>query len=191
MALMVNYTALPDAELITLMKGDDHAAFNEIYNRYWKFLLQAAYQVSRHRADSLDICQTVFLWLWENRANIRIIASLKGYLYNAVKFKLANLIRNGKVRETLFDDLEAIDIHTYKSNELELKQLQDFIHQLIHELPVRCREVFLLSRNEQLSHKEIAERLGISEKTVEDHITRAIGKLRGPLERLALIFLFF
>jgi RNA polymerase sigma-70 factor (family 1) len=188
---MVDYTALSDAELIALMKEDDHAAFNEVYDRYWKFLLQAVYQVSRHRADSLDICQTVFLWLWENRAKIRITASLKGYLYSAVKYKLANLIRNGKVRETLFDDLEAIDIQTYKSNELELKQLQDFIHQLIHELPVRCREVFLLSRNEQLSHKEIAERLGISEKTVEDHITRAIGKLRGPLERLALIFFFF
>jgi len=152
---------------------------------------KAAYQVSRHRADSLDVCQTVFLWFWENRATVQVMASVKGYLYNAVKFKLANLIRNGKVRETLFDDLEALDIHTYKSNELELKQLEAFIHQLIHELPVRCREVFLLSRNEQLSHKEIAERLGISEKTVEDHITRAIGKIRVPLERLATVFLFF
>ena len=188
---MVDYKALPDVELVALMKANDHIAFNEIYNRYWKFLLQAVYQVSRHRANSLDVCQTVFLWFWENRANIQVTASLKGYLYNAVKFKLANLIRNGKVRETLFDDLEIIDIHTYKSNELELKQLQDFIHQLVHELPVRCREVFLLSRNKQLSHKEIANRLGISEKTVEDHITRAIGKLRGPLERLVTIFLFF
>jgi RNA polymerase sigma-70 factor (family 1) len=188
---MVKYIALSDAELVALMKADDHAAFNEVYNRYWKFLLQASYQVSRNKSDSLDVCQTVFLWFWENRSEIRVTASLKGYLYNAVKFKLANLIRNGKVRETLFDNLEAIDIHTYRSNELELKQLQDFIHQLIHELPVRCREVFLLSRNEHLSNKEIAERLGISEKTVEDHITRAIGKIRVPLERLATIFLFF
>lgn len=187
---MIDYKALSDTELLALMKADDHAAFNEIYDRYWKFLLQAVYQVSRNRADCLDICQTVFLWFWENRATIRITATLKGYLYNAVKFKLANLIRNGKVRETLFDDLEAVDIHSYKSNELELKQLQDFIRQLIQELPVRCREVFLLSRDEQLSHKEIAERLGISEKTVEDHITRAIGRLRAPLERLATIFLF-
>jgi RNA polymerase sigma-70 factor (family 1) len=188
---MVEYKALSDAELIALIKADDHAAFNEVYDRYWKFLLQAVYQVSRHRADSLDVCQMVFLWVWENRAAIRVTASLKGYLYNAVKFKLANLIRNGRVRETLFDDLETVDVHTYKSNELELKQLQDFIRQLINELPSRCREVFLLSRNEQLSHKEIAERLGISEKTVEDHITRAIGKIRVPLERLATIFLFF
>lgn len=188
---MVDYRALSDAELVALVKADDHAAFNAIYDRYWKFLLQAAYQVSRHRADSLDVCQTVFLWFWENRASVRVTASLKGYLYNAVKFKLANLIRNGKVRETLFDDVKAIDVHTYKSNELELKQLQDFIRQLIHELPGRCREVFLMSRDEQLTHKEIAERLGISEKTVEDHITRAIGKLRAPLERLATIFLLF
>jgi hypothetical protein len=49
-----------------LVKAGDHAAFNSIYDRYWKFLLQAVYQVSRNRADSLDICQTVFFWFWEN-----------------------------------------------------------------------------------------------------------------------------
>jgi RNA polymerase sigma-70 factor (ECF subfamily) len=181
---------LSDEELIALVKADDHAAFNAIYDRYWKFLMQAAYQVSRHRADSLDVCQTVFLWFWENRATVRVSASLKGYLYNAVKYKLANLIRNGKVRENLFDKLKIIDVQTHKSNELELKQLESFIRQLIDDLPPRCRAVFLLSRDEQLSHKEIAERLDISEKTVEDHITRALTKLRGPLGRLATIFLY-
>ncbi len=187
----MRYEELSDRELIALVKADDHAAFNAIYDRYWKFLVQAAYQVSRHRADSLDICQTIFLWFWENRATVHVSASLKGYLYNAVKYKLANLIRNGKVRESRFDKLEIIDVQTYKSNELELKQLENFIRQLIDDLPPRCRAVFLLSRDEQLSHKEIAERLDISEKTVEDHITRALTKLRGPLGRLATIFLFF
>jgi len=187
----MRYGELSDEELMALVKADDHAAFNAIYDRYWKFLMQAAYQVCRQRADSLDVCQTVFIWFWENRATVRVSASLKGYLYNAVKYKLANLIRNGKVRENLFDKLKTINKQTYKSNELELKQLESFIRQLIDDLPPRCRAVFLLSRDEQLSHKEIAERLDISEKTVEDHITRALTKLRGPLGRLATIFLSF
>jgi RNA polymerase sigma-70 factor (ECF subfamily) len=188
---MPAYGHYSDAELVALLKTDDHAAFNEIYDRYWKSLVQAAYQVCRRREDSLDICQTVFLWFWEHRQHVQVTASLKGYLYNAVKYKLANLIRNGKVRETLFDDLEAVDVQTYSSHELELKQLQAFIRQLVDELPPRCREVFLLSRDQQLSHKEIACQLDISEKTVEDHITKALTKLRTPLEKLATIFLLF
>lgn len=139
----------------------------------------------------MDICQALFVWLWENRLVLHITTTLKGYLYTAVKYKVANLIRNGKIRESLFDDLAPVDTLTYKSNELEIKELQGFIAQLIDGLPQRCKEVFLLSRNEHLSHKEIAVRLGISEKTVDEHIHRALNKLRLPLDRLAFIFLLF
>jgi RNA polymerase sigma factor (sigma-70 family) len=114
---------------------------------------------------------------------------LQGYLYTAVKYKIANLIRHGKIRETLLDNLLAADIIAEEIKELEIKELKNFITQLIEELPQRCREVFMLSRDEHLSHRQISERLGISEKTVDDHITRALKKLRTPLSRMATIFL--
>lgn len=181
---------LSDSELIELLRTGNYGAFTEIYNRHWKFLFEAAYNVSRKREDSLDVCQSVFLWVWENRAQLKATTNLKGYLFTAVKFKIANQIRNGKYREGLFEDLEKIDSRVHQVDELEIKELKNFIAQLINELPNKCREVFLLSRTEHLSHKEIAERLGISEKTVDAHILAALKKLRVPLEHLALIFLF-
>jgi len=187
---MANYSSFTDQELIELLREGDYEAFTAIYNRYWKFLFDAAYNANRNREDCLDICQTVFLWVWENRGQVKITTNLKGYLYTAIKYKIANQIRNGKYREGLFDDLERLDTRSYQVNELEIKELKNFIDQLISELPDRCREVFLLSRTEHLSHKEIAERLGISEKTVDAHIIVALKKLKAPLESLAFIFLF-
>ncbi len=184
-------TKLTDEELLSLLKQRDMAAFTEIYNRYWKLLFNAAYHASNNREESLDICQTLFIWLWENSHVIVLKTTLKGYLYTAVKYKVANMIRNGKIRECLIDDLEAIDPRRYKENELELKELKNFISRLIDELPERCREVFLLSRDEQFSHKEIADQLGIAEKTVDEQISRALKRLRLPLGKLASIFLLF
>lgn len=185
------YTSLSDQKLTDLLKSGDRYAFTEIYNRYWKLLFNSAYNASRNKEDSLDICQNIFLWFWENREQINDSVNLKGYLFSAVKYKIANQIRNGKYREHLFEDLEHVDPRTYQVNELEIAELKAYINLLIQELPERCREAFLLSRDEHLSHKEIAVQLGIGEKAVNAHITRALKKLRAPLSRLAGIFLLF
>ena len=186
---MTNYSTYTDIELMDLLKSGDQAAFTAIYKRHWKFLFNGVFKATGHREDSMDICQTVFIWLWEKREVVQISSSLKNYLHTAVKYKIANLIRQGKIRETLFDELEEVDFRVYKENELEIKELKCFIAQLVDELPPKCKEVFQLSRNEQLSHKEIAEKLGISEKTVDEQIHRALKKLRVPLGRLVVIFL--
>lgn len=185
------HTGLSDQELTGLLKSGDRSAFTEIYNRYWKHLFNSAYNASRNKEDSLDICQNIFLWFWENRTRIDVSVNLKGYLFSAVKYKIANQIRDGKYREHLFDDLEHIDARTYQVNELEIAELKAYINLLIQELPERCREAFLLSRDQHLSHKEIAMQLGIGEKAVNAHVTRALKKLRAPLSRLAGIFLLF
>ena len=180
---------LSDAELTVLLNQGDAQAYTEIYNRHWKFLFSAAYNACRNKEDSFDICQTIFLWLWENRVKIKVSVDLKGYLYTAVKYKIANQIRNGKYRELLFENLEQIDTRVQQVNELEIKELKGFIAQLINELPEKCREVFLLSRDEHLTHKEIAQRLGIAIKTVDAHIANALQKLKGPLNKMASLFL--
>jgi RNA polymerase sigma-70 factor (family 1) len=187
---VANYTLFSDQQLASLLKEGDELAFTEIYNRHWKFLFSAAYNALRHKEDSLDICQSVFMWVWENHKSITITTNLQSYLYTAIKYKVANLIRQGKVRESLLDDVMVSEIRMDEKQELEIKELKHFINQLVNELPDKCRDVFLLSREEHLSHKQIAERLGISEKTVDDHITRALKKLRDPLGKMASIFLF-
>jgi len=87
--------------------------------------------------------------------------------------------------------LERIAGFTPDNDKLTEEDISRLLDQGIAELPEKCREVFLLSRNEHLSHRQISERLGISEKTVDDHITRALKKLRTPLSKMATIFLSF
>jgi RNA polymerase sigma-70 factor (ECF subfamily) len=188
---MSNYCKHTDNELVNLLQDGDHASFTEIYDRYWKPLYNAAYQACRSREDSLDICQAIFVWIWDNRSIITIPTTLKGYLFTAVKYKVANFIRNGKVRQGFFENLASTDTQVYEENDLEIRELEIFIAQLINELPPRCREVFMMSRNEQLSHGEIATQLGIAERTVDEQIHRALKKLKTPLTKLATIFLLF
>lgn len=180
---------LSDIELVALITQGNQAAFTEVYNRYWKLLYTAAYNALKNQQDSMDLCQSIFLWIWEHRQHVRIKNNLRSYLYTALKYKIANLIRNGKVRESLIDDILLAGIAAPEINHLEVKELKSFIEQLIADLPDKCRQTFLLSREEHLSHKEIAQRLGISEKTVDDHISRALKRLKGPLDRLAFIWL--
>lgn len=185
------YRTLSDTQLTDLLKSGDRAAFTQIYERYWKLLLRSAFQATGDREESMDICQSLFVWLWENHATLQIATSLKGYLMTAVKYKIANLIRQGKYAVTSIENLQEIHAPLYAEMSVEIKELKSLIDQLINELPERCREVFLLSRDEQLSHRQIADQLGLSERTVDAHISTALRKLKEPLGRLASIFLLF
>ncbi|MFA4869143.1 MAG: RNA polymerase sigma-70 factor [Pedobacter sp.] len=185
-----NLKSTTDEQLIELIRDyDSREAFDELYNRHWKYLFTASFNLLRDRDESMDICQIVFLWLWEHRNTINIKTNIRGYLYSSVKYKIANFIRSGKIRESFFDELKRVDTDTFQENELEVKELQIMIFDLVNDLPKKCKEVFQLSRNENLTHKQIADKLGISEKTVDDHILRALKKLKTPLNRLASIFI--
>ncbi|MEQ7801510.1 RNA polymerase sigma-70 factor [Pedobacter sp. ASV1-7] len=185
-----NLKSTTDEQLIELIRDyDSREAFDELYNRHWKYLFTSSFNLLRDRDESMDICQVVFLWFWEHRKTINIKTNIRGYLYSSVKYKIANFIRSGKIRESFFDELKRVDIDTFQENEMEVKELQIMIFHLVNDLPKKCKEVFQLSRNENLTHKQIADKLGISEKTVDDHILRALKKLRTPLNRLASIFI--
>ncbi|MNV54178.1 RNA polymerase sigma factor [compost metagenome] len=132
--------------------------------------------------------QEVFIWFWNNRDRIRP-ASIKSYLFVGVKFRIANYIRDGKLRDAVFTKIKSVkpaDLF-YDDNEVEVKELKAFIYGFIETLPEKCKHVFYLSRMEGLSHKEIAERLDISEKTVENQITIALNKLRQKMVKNPLL----
>lgn len=178
---MSHYSDLNDTELLNLLKNGDYSAFNELYNRHWSALYGSAYNILRNKEACQDILQEVFVWFWEHRTTWQL-TSCKGYLLTAVKFKIANYIRNNKVRSSFFEKLSNIQVAFIEDHiGLEVRQLQEFILKFTEQLPDRCREVFYLSRYENLSNKEIAAKLMISEKTVENQITTALKKLRGKL----------
>ncbi len=187
----MEYKDIQDDELLFRIGNGDHIAYDEIYRRYWSTMFQSAYNLLREREVCMDIVQDVFIWLWEHRSNINV-RSLKPYLLVAVKFKVANYIKKGKVRSSFFDELQRIGEPVELLEEsIEVKQLLEIINYFIGQLPEKCREIFLMSRHEHLSNKEIAERLGISIKTVENQMTIALKKMKTSLGKISSIFLLF
>lgn len=140
----------------------------------------------------MDVIQEVFVWVWENRESWTI-SNTKSYLLAAVKYKVANEIRKGKLRMVAFESWkERVMNHQVVDNrELEVKELQRIIRDFTGQLPPRCQEIFRLSRFEHLTNREIADRLNISEKTVENQITIALGRLKRHLGHLAFWLIWF
>jgi len=188
----INHELDEDLFLLKCIQSDDRNAYEIIYKKYNSILFDQAYRILRDRESSMDIVQEIFVWLWTNREFLEI-KSLKPYLLAAVRFQVANFIRKNKVREDYLLNFEKI----HANNPLiikpsEISELKELIKDLTNLLPDRCREVFILSRQDHLPNKEIALKLGISEKTVEMHITLAIKKLRiGMRDYLNLLLILF
>ena len=185
---MAAYRAYSDQELIDLLNQGDHAAFTEIHGRYFKDLFRSANNVLSDEDACMDIVQDVFIWFWEHRSQHRM-NSIKGYLLMAVKYQAANHIRKGKVRENFL--LQQFEQITVNDESLELQELQAIVANFTKELPEKSRQIFQMSREEQLSNKEIAARLGITEKTVSGMLSRSLKKLKGELGHMNIWMHFF
>lgn len=123
-----------------------------------------------------ELAMDIFIYLWENRETFQIQLSLKAYLFQAAKNKCLNELR--KKKETVgLDGVEVSTINTSVST-LETEELYRLIQEAVFSLPDKCRNIFLLSRRENLTNQEIARRLNISVKTVEGQITTALKKIK-------------
>ena len=185
--IMKQYSKQSDLELIDLLRLDDHMAFHELYTRYWQSLYQITWNVLRDKDTCMEVIQTVFVWIWEHRLTLNI-HSPSVYLRSAVKYKTTDILRDNRVRETCFVTLESLEINNllFDEDPLELKELKAVIAQFSANLPGRARLVFELSRNKDLSNKEIAVELGISVKTVENQMTIVLRKLKAAMATLSV-----
>lgn len=170
---------LSDQELTIQLKEGSRAAFNQIYYRYSESLYRYAFNIVKDEDECTDAIQEVFIWLWSNREKVQINA-LNGYLSAAVKYKLMRVIQQSKRRAEILAQRPELS-HSFIDNSLEIRELQTVINDFIHTLPPKARQIFELSRNEYLSNKEIAEKMGISTKTVENQMTITLKKLKKNL----------
>jgi RNA polymerase sigma-70 factor (ECF subfamily) len=178
------YSSYTDSELLVLLSQDDKDAFDSLYSKHWADLYKSAYFILKDPDACKDIVQDIFVWLWEHRKGLEVHA-LKSYLRAAVKFKVANYIRSGNIRESFFDELIRFTpsaLSPTVADFSEIKELNAIIQQAISHLPAKCREIFKLSREEHLSNQEIANRLSISVKTVENQMTIALRRIRNTIE---------
>lgn len=180
---MLAYDEYTDQELTALLKLGDREAFNQIYHRYAEYLYQYALNILRDEDECTDAVQDIFVWLWENKKKINVTV-LKGYLIAAVKYKLTRLIQGSKRRAEILA-LNPLQEESFVDDSLEIKELKHAIQEFVINLPERARQIFEMSRNEYLSNKEIAIRLGISEKTVENQMTIVLKKLKSGLGKMS------
>ena len=187
----IAYNTLTDSELADFVKSGDQAAYIEIYDRYKILLQQHAYKRLGDMDEVEDLLQELFIHLWDKRESISLTTSLSGYLFSAVRNRIFNLYHKKQRETTYLDSLqEFIDQGEYSTDLLlREKEFSAIIEKEILALPPRMREVFLLSRNENLTHKQIAERLGTSEQTVSTQIRNTLKLLRIRLGALFILLL--
>lgn len=174
--------AYSDQEILNLLQTDGEKAIELIFRQYYQFLCLVVYKILPDQNLVEDLAQEVFYELWRKKDKIKVTTSLKAYLRRAAVNKTLNYIRDQKIK---FDDeakLQPIASSIKTSTRLESKELQGLIDQAINRLPERCRIVFALSRFEGFSYQEIAQELGISVKTVENQISKALRLLRAALD---------
>ncbi|MBU2915105.1 MULTISPECIES: RNA polymerase sigma factor [Reichenbachiella] len=182
-----------DANLIPALKKGDREAFEAIYAHFWKPLYIHVYKRLDDTYLAEEMVQEVFVQLWENRQKVEIERSLSAYLYGSVKNKILLHFRNLYRHSAHHAEIKYQAIKSDQQLERSVVQgdLLDKIEQLIQCLPNKSRRVFELSRVDFLSNKEIADRMGITDKTVEYHINYSLQYLRNHCPDYLLASLFF
>lgn len=182
---MNSYSHIPDTELALLLRDDDNAAFTEIYKRYWKKLLQIAWNHSQRDDVAKDIVHEVFMSLWERRHAVDI-QLLAGFLITSVKFQCYKYHHKLQRQTVLAKENYHFTEEIHDEKEWDAAFLNEFINDLVEEMPEKCRLIFRYSRNEGLNNKEIAEKINISEKGVENTLGRALKIIRNGLKNYGL-----
>lgn len=187
-----------DQRLLSLLRErDDFSAFEEIYYRYWRKLLDTAFQRLKSKEAAEEVVQEVMVGLFLKRHELIITTSLEAWLKTALKYKVFNIYRSQQVHLAHLDEIiRQKQISPLRPDEeMILKEIREKIKSAALKLPDKCREVFLLSRFEHLSQQEIADKMGISVSTVKKHLTKAFTYLRSELREnqldLLVIGLFF
>lgn len=172
-----------ESQILTLLKDGKEKGIEILFEQYFKLLCLRAIRVVKHQEVAEDLVQELFLEIWNKRETINIKSSFKSYLSRSIVNRSLNWLRANK---QIFEDAETGLMHTTDnysiSAELQKEELETYINGCIDDLPEKCRQVFVLSRFEQLSYKEIAAKLEISVKTVENQISKALKLLRSRLE---------
>ena len=175
---MTAYTHHTDQQLLHLLAQDSRDAFEAIYDRYWEVMYNTAYKRLKDKEHCRDIIQDVFTDLWCRRGQVTI-GNLKAYLCTAVRFQVYKLVAHEKAGPSFFELYETMAASSFQAEDHVIeKEFLDFIKAWIDVLPEKRRKILLLHTEEDLSTKEIAAELSISQKTVQNQLGSTIRRLR-------------
>ena len=184
---------LENESIGTLLAQRDEAAFEQMFKTHFKRLHAYAFTILRDEIQSEEMVQQVFFKLWERNENLSLTGSISSYLYRAVHNESLNYIKHQKVRSN-----HQLNVAYSMKNEVEhpakkilAGELEKKIHSALNELPEQCRTIFQMSRFDELKYREIADKLGISVKTVESQMSKALRLLRVKLVDFLIFILLF
>ena len=174
--------------VLRLIEGDEDA-FCELYAAYKNRLIYFAMRFLKSREYAEDIFQDAFAVVWQGRRFINPDASFSAYLYTIVRNRILNQLRDlsnqDKLREQILS--QAVNYTNETKDEIIANDLRQFISRALQQLTPRQREIFQMSRERQMSHRERAEVLGISVNTVQESISRSLRTLRTYLEKNSIV----
>lgn len=177
-----------------MLNEGSERAFEQVFKTYFKPLHSYAYTILKDDSTAEEMVQNVFFNIWNRRERLAIDGSIKAYLYRSVHNESLNFLKHQKVRASYQVHYRQETPETESSSgKIMAEELSAHIQKALNELPPQCRMIFQLSRFEQLKYKEIAGELGISVKTVENQMGKALRVLRTKLAEFlpALLFLLW
>lgn len=183
---------LTEQEIVGAIRQGNERIFEVVFRKYYQSLCNYANSILKEMEEAEEIVQNLFSGLWEKRGDLEITISLKSYLYRAVHNHCLNRIKHMKIREEYQEYANNYYERSYESvgQTVMKNELEGRIHEAIEKLPEQCRVIFKMSRFEELKYHEIAEQLGLSPKTVENQVGKALKILRTELaEYLPLVIL--
>lgn len=181
---MLSLFLYTDKELLQRIPEDDSMAFTILYRRHWEDMFVIATKALRNKTEASDVVQDVFLSLWNRRHELSIEGSLVNYLHTAVRYKVIHYIQKNITRHNYLALLADISVNWLPPDaevNLQLEELQKALSSVVTKMPPKMQQVYILSRREQLSHKEIAEQLSVSVETVKKHIQHALQLIKTAL----------
>jgi RNA polymerase sigma-70 factor (ECF subfamily) len=175
------------SDLLSSLKNGEVNSFEIIYDRFANRLYQYTFRRVRNREVTEEIVQEIFVSLWKKRETLEITLSLDAWLFGAAKFSILTYIRSERVRRRYLAHFTQFARQYFDNSSEELMDLKDLhenIENTISQLPEKCRTVFRLSRMEHEPIPRIAERMNISQRTVENYLSQALKHLRTSLSQL-------
>lgn len=189
MCIKAGMTELSEKYLISRLKTGDKDAFRQLFKHYYPLFLAFARKMLKDDYVAEDLVQNVFMRTWVLRDRLDENRGLRNYLLVAVRNEIYCYFRN-EVKNRHEDLISEIADSSNAHNTLSIKEMEANISEIISSMPERRREIFEMSRSQKLSNSEIADRLGISVRTVEKHIENALADIRLKLPLISIIGIF-
>lgn len=181
-----------DLELMEEVRKGNLSAFKELYVRYADLIYRNILVRVNSSFDADDIFQDFFIKLWEKSHTLQVTTNVRGYLLVALKHHILNTIKEQQIRQKYHEasvaETEEADDYTWVR--IASEDLQERLKELVHKFPPRLQTIYILSREQNLSVREIAEKLSVSEQTVKNQLTEILKRLRnGMLDKNFIFFL--